>query len=556
MTINKPIKAQIEISTETIFPSSVSTSASVSTSSGIPVTIFQSKTNSLNNLHAITTTTNNLTSNPSAAIKPIQENTSTTHDNHIINSLKEINNTTATQISKYTTTPYTQKADLTLLTHKNKTNKSTSKTKASNLNINKIESNVMTDNMSNNMQNSLLSAVPSSVIDLESMDLHQNSKWTDTEVRKILDYLSVTENFQKYCKEKKTKTYNKLAEILATKNSAQIKNKLSSLESSYRRVKTKYQNFLQNFNPKNAEQIRLCKDNVLKEFPFFFDMDEIFRIKLHNVKLDSTPSTSTIDKINNYNSHLQNNKETETIDLGSTTTANNILTSFLDMESIQKLIKKNGEDDRNNEDMPSSSEADSIRDFVNIEDTTAKQISGIPINSNLLTLNHAVSTKNGRKRALHDTDILEITSNAKELIDVYKESEEKRLKFQQEYEEKKLLLKKFLAEKKWENKFAIEKQKLEIQKQHNLDMRTLKERELNLEESKQKIEREKLELEKVHLNLQIKLYEDKLINDFHSNNDINHGMNSTLATINNMNSLNSVQVLQNPNNLKIDNPKK
>jgi len=556
MTINKPIKAQIEISTETIFPSSVSTSASVSTSSGIPVTIFQSKTNSLNNLHAITTTTNNLTSNPSAAIKPIQENTSTTHDNHIINSLKEINNTTATQISNYTTTPYTQKADLTLLTHKNKTNKSTSKTKASNLNINKIESNVMTDNMSNNMQNSLLSAVPSSVIDLESMDLHQNSKWTDTEVRKILDYLSVTENFQKYCKEKKTKTYNKLAEILATKNSAQIKNKLSSLESSYRRVKTKYQNFLQNFNPKNSEQIRLCKDNVLKEFPFFFDMDEIFRIKLHNVKLDSTPSTSTIDKINNYNSHLQNNKETETIDLGSTTTANNILTSFLDMESIQKLIKKNGEDDRNNEDMPSSSEADSIRDFVNIEDTTAKQISGIPINSNLLTLNHAVSTKNGRKRALHDTDILEITSNAKKLIDVYKESEEKRLKFQQEYEEKKLLLKKFLAEKKWENKFAIEKQKLEIQKQHNLDMRTLKERELNLEESKQKIEREKLELEKVHLNLQIKLYEDKLINDFHSNNDINHGMNSTLATINNMNSLNSVQVLQNTNNLKIDNPKK
>jgi len=87
MTINKPIKAQIEISTETIFPSSVSTSASVSTSSGIPVTIFQSKTNSLNNLHAISTT-NNITSNPSAAIKPIQENTSTTHDNHIINSLK------------------------------------------------------------------------------------------------------------------------------------------------------------------------------------------------------------------------------------------------------------------------------------------------------------------------------------------------------------------------------------------------------------------------------------------------------------------------------------
>jgi len=113
--------------------------------------------------------------------------------------------------------------------------------------------------MNTNMQNSLLSTVQPSVIEIEPMDLHQNSKWTDTEVRKILDYLSNTENFQRYCKEKKTKTYNKLAEILTTKNSAQIKNKLSSLESSYRRVKTKYQDFLQNFNPKNSEQIRLCK---------------------------------------------------------------------------------------------------------------------------------------------------------------------------------------------------------------------------------------------------------------------------------------------------------
>jgi len=190
-----------------------------------------------------------------------------------------------------------------------------------------------------------------------------------------------------------------------------------------------------------------------------------------------------------------------------------------------------------------------------VEDSASKQIS---LNSNLLTLNNSNSTKNNRKRTLHEIDILEITNNAKEIIDIFKESEEKRLKLQQDFEEKKLLLKKFLAEKEWENKLAIEKQKLEIQKQHNLDMRALKERELNLEESKQKIEREKLELEKVHLNLQIKLYEEKLINNFH-NNDINHGLtsiSSTLATLNNLNNLNSVQVLQNSNNLKLDNQKK
>jgi len=410
--------------------------------------------------------------------------------------------------------------------------------------------------MNPNIQNSLLSSVQTSTIELDTMDLHQNSKWTDTEVRKILDYLAVSKNFQKYCREKKTKTYNKLAEILETKNSAQIKNKLSSLESSYRRVKTKYQDFLQNFNPKNSEQIRLCKDNVLKEFPFFFDMDEIFRIKLHNVKLDATPSASSIDKINNYNSHLQSNgKETDNYDIG-TNAANNLISSFLDMESIQKILKKNGEENRTDDNTPNTS--DSIKDHGSVEDSSTKQLNNVELNNNTVRLNNQINAvKNTKKRHLYETDILELAKNAKELTIAFKEYGEKRLKLQQENEEKKLLLKKYLAEKEWENKLAIEEKKLEIQKQHNLDMRALRERELNLEESKQKIEREKLELEKVQLNLQIKLYEDKLLNNYH-NNDLSRGLtiSSTLATLNNMNSLNSVQVLQNTNNLKIDNPKK
>jgi hypothetical protein len=408
--------------------------------------------------------------------------------------------------------------------------------------------------MNTNMQNSLLSTVQPSVIEIEPMDLHQNSKWTDTEVRKILDYLSNTENFQRYCKEKKTKTYNKLAEILTTKNSAQIKNKLSSLESSYRRVKTKYQDFLQNFNPKNSEQIRLCKDNVLKEFPFFFDMDEIFRVKLHNVKLDSTPSSSTIDKISNYNSHLQGNNNTESFDLNTNST-NNLLSSFLDIESIQKLLKKNNDNNRTNDEIVNTSDQENIKDHLSIDDSSSKQLTG----TDMSILNNAKnSSNNNKKRPLCETDILEINSSTKELINIFRESEEKRLKLQREYEEKRLLLKKLIAEKEWENKLAIEKKKLEIQKQHNHDMKVLRERELDLEESKQKIEREKLELEKVQINLQIKLYEEKLINNYH-NNDISRGLNSinsTLATLNNLNSLNSVQVLQNSNNLKLDSQKK
>jgi len=408
--------------------------------------------------------------------------------------------------------------------------------------------------MNTNMQNSLLSTVQPSVIEIEPMDLHQNSKWTDTEVRKILDYLSNTENFQRYCKEKKTKTYNKLAEILTTKNSAQIKNKLSSLESSYRRVKTKYQDFLQNFNPKNSEQIRLCKDNVLKEFPFFFDMDEIFRVKLHNVKLDSTPSSSTIDKISNYNSHLQGNNNTESFDLNTNST-NNLLSSFLDIESIQKLLKKNNDNNRTNDEIVNTSDQENIKDHLSIDDSSSKQLTG----TDMSILNNAKnSSNNNKKRPLCETDILEINSSTKELINIFRESEEKRLKLQREYEEKRLLLKKLIAEKEWENKLAIEKKKLEIQKQHNHDMKVLRERELDLEESKQKIEREKLELEKVQINLQIKLYEEKLINNYH-NNDISRGLNSinsTLATLNNLNSLNSVQVLQNSNNLKLDSQNK
>ncbi|OUM62026.1 hypothetical protein PIROE2DRAFT_11787 [Piromyces sp. E2] len=248
-------------------------------------------------------------------------------------------------------------------------------------------------------------------------------------------------------------------------------------------------------------------------------MDEIFRVKLHNVKLDSTPSSSTIDKINNYNSHLQGNNNTETFDLGSNST-NNLLSSFLDIESIQKLFKKNNNNNRTNDDMANTKQQENVKDQLNIDDSSPKQLS----NSDISLLNNSKNnTKNNKKRQLCETDILEINNSTKELINIFRESEEK-----------------------------------QIQKQHNLDMRVLRERELDLEESKQKIEREKLELEKVQINLQIKLYEEKLINNYH-NNDISRGLNSinsTLATLNNLNSLSSVQVLQNSNNLKLDNQKK
>lgn len=138
----------------------------------------------------------------------------------------------------------------------------------SNLNLNNVESNVIDTsniNINPNIQNSLLSSVQSinpQPLNMEVIDLHQSSKWKDSEVRKILIYLSDSKNFQRYCKEKKTKTYNILSELLTTKTSSQIKNKLSSLESTYRRIKTKYQEFLQNFNPKDSEQVKLCKGNL------------------------------------------------------------------------------------------------------------------------------------------------------------------------------------------------------------------------------------------------------------------------------------------------------
>jgi len=545
MTISKAIKAPIEVSTETIFPSSVQTNRNVDNSSSIPVALFSSEANTINNIHAISSSSNTLSANH-ATINAINEETATlsTNNPNLISSLKEINSN-PTQLSNLNSNSYTQNNNIALLTtSKNKNNVTT------NLNLNNVESNVIdANNINTSIQNSLLSSVQTitpQTLDIEVLDLHQSSKWKDSEVRKILIYLSDTKNFQKYCKEKKTKTYNILSELLTTKTSSQIKNKLSSLESTYRRIKTKYQDFLQSFNPKDSEQVKLCKENVLKEFPFFFEMDEIFHAKLQSGKLESEHSSSSINKISN--GHLICSKETDLYDLdpGSLT---NFLTPFFDIEAIQKVIKKIHNENKINEELPSSSEnSEQIKENVNIEEASPKMLSNSELENNASVINS--SFKNNKKRKLNDADIQEITNSTKEIINIFRESEEKRLKLQKEYDDKRLLLKKLLAEKEWENRRALEEKKLEIQKQYNNDMKVLRERELDLEESKQKLEREKLELEKVQINLQIKLYEEKLINHY-QNNDINRGLSSissTLATLNNINNLNSVQVLQNNNN--------
>jgi len=553
MTISKTLKTPLEVSTETIFPQSVPTNRNVDNSS-ISVTLFTSQANALNNLQPITST-NNLSSNTSA-INTISENASTlsAHDPNLITSLKDINSS-AEQISSLNA--YTQNNNISLLTQNKNKNNSTSK-----INLNNIETEVINANdINTNIQNSILSSVQSissqpPIIDIDSLDLHQSSKWKDSEVKKILNYLRNTDNFQKYCKEKKTKTYNKLASILTTKTSAQIKNKLSSLESTYRKVKMKYQDFLQNFNPKDVKQIKYCKDKVLKEFPFFFEMDEIFHAKLQNGKLDSSQSSSP-NKIN-YNCNNLSNKDLESNEINSSS-VNNLLTSFFDIETIQKLLKKNGENLVTNDEFQTQSEnlGQTTKENTNIDNLSIKPISNTELDDNSVIINNTLKDNN-KKRLFHETDILEISNSAKEIINIIRESEEKRLKLQQEYDDKRLLLKKLLSEKEWENKIAIEEKKLEIQKQHNKEMKALKERELDLEESRQKIEREKLELEKVQINLQIKLYEEKLINHF-QNNDLSRGLNSinsTLATLNNLNNLSSVQVLQSSNNLKLDSQKK
>ncbi|ORX87910.1 hypothetical protein BCR32DRAFT_263960 [Anaeromyces robustus] len=557
MTISKTLKTPLEVSTETIFSHSVSTNRNVDTSPSISVALFTSQANALNSLQAISST-NNLSSNTSA-INTISDNAASlsAHDPNLITSLKEINSSTE-QLSNLNT--YTQNNNIALLAQNKNKNNSTTK-----IDLNSVETNVIdTNNINANIQNSILSSVQTissqpTLIDIDVLDLHQSSKWKDAEVKKILNYLRNTDNFQKYCKEKKTKTYNKLASILTTKTSAQIKNKLSSLESSYRKVKMKYQEFLQNFNPKDVKQIKYCKDKVLKEFPFFFEMDEIFHAKLQNGKFDSSQSSSPVSKINYKCNSLSSNKDLESNDISSSS-VNNLLTSFFDLETIQKLLKRNSENLITNDELQTQSDNSDQTPKAknaNIDDVSIKSISNTELNDNSIIINNTLKDNN-KKRRLHETDILEISSSAKQIINIIRESEEKRLKLQQEYDDKRLLLKKLLAEKEWENKIAIEEKKLEIQKQHNKEMKALKERELDLEESKQKIEREKLELEKVQVNLQIKLYEEKLINHF-QHNDLSRGLNSinsTLATLNNLNNLSSVQVLQNNNNLKLDNQKK
>jgi len=147
-----------------------------------------------------------MTTNP-ATINAINEETSTlsTNDPNLISTLKEINSS-ATQLSNLNSTSYSQNNNITLLTSSKNKNNITS-----NLNLNNVESNVIDTsniNINPNIQNSLLSSVQSinpQPLNMEVIDLHQSSKWKDSEVRKILIYLSDSKNFQRYCKEKKNK---------------------------------------------------------------------------------------------------------------------------------------------------------------------------------------------------------------------------------------------------------------------------------------------------------------------------------------------------------------
>lgn len=271
-------------------------------------------------------------------------------------------------------------------------------------------------------------------------------------------------------------------------------------------------------------------------------MDEIYRAKLQNNKEDSPVSASPSSTKNKVDyGILSENKEPLSIyDLGLHSSA---LTNILDLDSLsdelmidsisskkQKIQKKNDTNETN------ENEVITITDNENHEIENTNEINNVANSSTNVDANKSntasktledVNSRISKKRKTRSESEFEnnVTSiYLKKILLVLKEAEEKKIRVLRDTEEKKLILKRSLAEKEIESRREIEEKKIEIQKAHNLDMKNLREHELKLEEARQKFEKEKLEFERSQFSLQLKLFEDKLVEALKVNPKTNSNM--------------------------------
>jgi len=103
-------------------------------------------------------------------------------------------------------------------------------------------------------------------------------KWSDSEISMLLQWLKKPENMDLFFNKKKVTAIKKMREFLQQKTERQIKNKLASLESNYKKTKQK---LIANWDltaasAQDSEAYAIAEEKIKRTCPFYDDLDEIF----------------------------------------------------------------------------------------------------------------------------------------------------------------------------------------------------------------------------------------------------------------------------------------
>jgi len=103
-------------------------------------------------------------------------------------------------------------------------------------------------------------------------------KWSDSEISMLLQWLKMPENMDLFFNKKKVTAIKKMREFLQQKTERQIKNKLASLESNYKKTKQK---LIANWDftaasAQDSDAFSIAEEKIKRTCPFYDDLDEIF----------------------------------------------------------------------------------------------------------------------------------------------------------------------------------------------------------------------------------------------------------------------------------------
>jgi len=103
-------------------------------------------------------------------------------------------------------------------------------------------------------------------------------KWSDSEISMLLQWLKKPENMDLFFNKKKVTAIKKMREFLQQKTERQIKNKLASLESNYKKTKQK---LIASWDftaasAQDSDAFSIAEEKIKRTCPFYDDLDEIF----------------------------------------------------------------------------------------------------------------------------------------------------------------------------------------------------------------------------------------------------------------------------------------